>query len=120
MLIQLSELVEQGEYDAMLAQTYLNNEQWQLAITFADKAIGKADKINHEESTKKISYLGNMYLAKGMAHFNLKRFEQSLNAFANAEEQVKTKKTAQQWVKYVAREQENYRQEQQVRLAMLN
>jgi len=119
-LTQLSELVEQGDYDAMLAQTYLNNEQWQLAISFAEKAIIKANEIKHEESTEKISYLGNMYLAKGMAHFNLKRFEQSLNAFANAEKQQKTKKSAQQWAKYVAREQENYRQQQQVRLAMLN
>ena len=116
-LMQLSELVEEGKYDALLAQTFLNNEKWQLAITYADKAINKATKINNHEAAKgKVAYLGNMYLTTGMAHFNLKHFEQSLTAFASAAKQVKTNKAAQQWAKYVEREQESY----QVRLAMLN
>lgn len=123
-LRQLSDLVEEGKYDALLAQTFLNTEQWQLAITYADKAISKAVKlrdVNHKKSVKKsASYLGNMYLATGMAQFNLKHFEKSLSAFANATQQVKTKKTAQQWTKYVVREQENHLQQKQVRLAMLN
>jgi len=133
-LMQLSDVAEQGKYDALLAQTFLNNEQWQQAIIYADKAIAKAKvkakvkakasevaKITNRESTKKnASYLGNMYLAAGMAHFNLLQFEQSLSAFAKAVTQAKTKKSAQQWAKYVEREHENYLQQKQVRLAMLN
>lgn len=127
-LLQLSELsdsVEQGKYDALLAQTYLNNEKWQDTITYADKAISKAlSKAhidNNEIATKEVaSYLGNMYLAKGMAYFNLKNFEQSLNAFSNATTQKNTQKAALQWTKYVEREQESYQQQQQMRLAMLN
>ena len=130
-LMQLSDLVEQGKYDALLAQTFLNNEQWQLTITYAAKAItkaahlSKAENINNDKSTKAVaSYLGNMYLATGMAQFNLKNFQQSLSAFSNAGKQVKTKKAAQQWVKYVKREQETYliqkQQQKKIRLAMIN
>jgi len=130
-LSQLSDLAELGKYDALLAQTFLNNEQWQLAITYATKAITKAahlskeKNISNDKSTKAVaSYLGNMYLATGMAQFNLKNFQQSLSAFSNAGKQVKTKKAAQQWVKYVKREQETYliqkQQQKKIRLAMIN
>lgn len=113
-LKQLSDIAETGNYDALLAQTYLNTEQWQHAITFADKAINKS------KTEKKSDYLGNMYLAKGMANFSLKDFEQSLEAFEKAKQLPKIQKTAQQWANYVEREQEVYQRQQQVRLAMLN
>lgn len=113
-LKQLSEISDSGQYDALLAQTYLNTEQWKNAIEFADKAIAKS------KDEKQASYLGNMFLAKGMANFNLKEFDDSLVAFVKAESLPKIKKTAQQWVKYVEREQEVFERQQQVRLAMLN
>lgn len=110
----LSNIVDNGKYDALLSQTYLNTEQWKKAIIYADKAI---DKSNGDSST---SYLGNMYLAKGMASFNLKEFKESLSAFVQAEKLPKIKKTAQQWTKYVEREQEAFQRYQQIRLARLN
>lgn len=113
-LTQLSRIADSGKYDAILAQTYLNTEQWQQAITFADKAISRSKTENNPE------YLGNMYLAKGMANFNLHEFEPSLDAFIKAEKIPKIQKTAQQWVKYVEREQDVFQRQQQVRLAMLN
>lgn len=113
-LKKLSELSDSGKYDALLAQTYLNNEQWQQAIKYADIALLKSEK------ERDVTYLGNMYLAKGMANFNLKQFESSLNAFEAAEQLPKIQKTAEQWLKYVAREQDVFERQQQVRLAMLN
>lgn len=113
-LKQLSELADSGKYDALLAQTYLNTEQWQQSIIYADKAIAKSNE--YSDGT----YLGNMYLTKGMANFNLKEFKLSLAAFVKAEQLPKIKKTAQQWVKYVEREQAVFQRQQQVRLAMLN
>ena len=80
----------------------------------ADKAIKKS--VNDKDT----SYLGNMYLAKGMANFNLKQFDASLVAFSAAEKLPKLKKTAQQWQKYVEREQVSYQRQQAMRLAMLN
>ncbi|GAA0820965.1 hypothetical protein GCM10009111_27230 [Colwellia asteriadis] len=114
-LTQLSAMAEDGKYDALLAQTYLNNELWQQAISAANQAITKAEKTqSSEENTP--NYLGNMYLAQGMANFNLQKFEDSLTAFAKALKVPSSKATAQQWAKYVEREQDNYA----TRLAMLN
>jgi tetratricopeptide (TPR) repeat protein len=118
-LTQLSSMLEEGKYDALLAQTYLNNEQWQQAITSAKQAIAKsklASKVKNNGSDKEVNYLGNMYLAQGMAQFNLQNFDRSLTAFGQASKIASSKKTAQQWAKYVEREQNNH----EVRLAMLN
>jgi len=93
-LKQLSVIAEKGKYDAQLAQTYLNQEQWQLAINAANAAI------KHSA----LSQQGKMYLVKGMAYFNLQKFEQSLNAFQQALKSQNSKKVAQQWLKYVERE----------------
>ncbi|MCW8834494.1 MAG: hypothetical protein OQK09_01505 [Colwellia sp.] len=113
-LQELSKLADSGKYDALLAQTYLNTEQWHNTIKFADIAIAKS------KNDSEAPYLGNMYLAKGMANFNLKAFEQSLAAFVKAEKLPKIKKTAQQWAKYVEREQVVFQRQQEIRLAMLN
>lgn len=126
-LTQLSVITESGKYDAMLAQSLLNNEQWQAAIVAADAALTRIKStlsgLNADDDSVSSSlqkelnvHLGNMYLVQGMANFNLKQFEKSLQAFAQAVKLPKTKKTAQQWSKYVEREQRNHK----VHLAMLN
>ena len=104
-LQKAAEIAEHGKFDAQLAQTYLNTEKWQLAIEHADKAISRG-KLDND---------GNMLLVLGMAHFNLMQFEQSLSAFELAKDIKSTKKMAQQWSRYVAKEQ-SY----QKKLAMLN
>jgi tetratricopeptide (TPR) repeat protein len=113
-LKELSKIVDHGKYDALLSQTYLNTEKWKQAIMYADEAIARS----HGDNS--ISYLGNMYLAKGMANFNLKKFKDSLSAFEKAEKLPKIKKTAQQWAKYVEREQEAFQRYQQLNLVSLN
>jgi tetratricopeptide (TPR) repeat protein len=113
-LDKLTLINEGGQYEALLAQLYINSENWQQAIMAAGKAIKKS--VNDKDT----SYLGNMYLAKGMANFNLKQFDASLVAFSAAEKLPKLKKTAQQWQKYVEREQVSYQRQQAMRLAMLN
>jgi tetratricopeptide (TPR) repeat protein len=107
-LIKAAEIGETGKFDAHLAQAYLNLEKWQLAINSADKALerGKLDS----ESTE-----GNMYLVKGMAAFNLQKFEQSLLAFEKARKVKSSAKTAKQWFHYVEKEQGAKQ-----KLAMLN
>tara|TARA_B110000881_G_C18588853_1_gene526600 strand:+ start:1383 stop:2747 length:1365 start_codon:yes stop_codon:yes gene_type:complete len=115
-LTQLTAVNDTGKYDAMLAQALLNSEQWPAAIDSAGKAIKRihatlsisnpANKMAKASVKKELNMqLGNMYLVQGMANFNLKQFEKSLQAFSHATELPKTKKTAQQWAKYVEREQ---------------
>jgi hypothetical protein len=104
-LIKASTIADTGKFDASLAQAYLNLEQWKLASDSADQAIKRGG----------IERLGNMYLVKGMALFNLARFDESLSAFTQAQKLPESEKTAKQWYSYVEREQGV-----QQRLAMLN
>jgi tetratricopeptide (TPR) repeat protein len=97
-LINAAKISDTGKFDAHLAQAYLNLEKWQLAIKSADKAL------NHGGLDSETN-LGNMYLVKGMAAFNLQQFEQSLSAFEQATKVKSSAKTAKQWFKYVEKEQ---------------
>jgi hypothetical protein len=94
-LIRASTIADTGKFDASLAQAYLNLEQWKLASDSADQAIKRGG----------IERLGNMYLIKGMAFFNLARFDESLSAFTQAQKLPESKKIAKQWYNYVEREQ---------------
>ncbi len=114
-LKNVSEIANSGKHDALLAQTYLNDEQWQFAINFAKQAIRRLGKVNENNSAKEKD-IANMHLVLGMANFNLKKFELSLSAFAKASRFNSTKKAALQWGKYVEREQQNHK----IQLAMLN
>ncbi|HCM48125.1 MAG TPA: hypothetical protein DIS98_11695 [Colwellia sp.] len=114
-LIRVSDMNPSGKHDALLAQTYLNNEQWLAAINAAKLTLARYAE--HKQSNmKNLKNTANMHLIIGMASFNVKSFERSLAAFAKASQFVSTKKTALQWGKYVEREQAQYK----VQLAMLN
>ncbi len=114
-LIRISDIAHSGEHDALLAQTYLNNEQWQAAIDSSRLALVRYAE--HKQSkVNNIKDIANMHLILGMANFNLKNFEPSLTAFSKASKFISTKKTALQWGKYVEREQQQHK----VQLAMLN
>lgn len=104
-LVKASEIAETGKFDAFLAQSYLNLEKWELAIASAKKAIKRGG----------VDRLGNMHLVIGMSNFNLKHFEASLTAFADAQKLKESAKTAEQWYQYVKREQSA-----QMQLAMLS
>jgi len=104
-LKQLSKIADTGKFDVQLAQTYLNNEQWQLALDSAETALKRGG----------ISQNGTMYLVKGMAYFNIHKFDLALSALNQAEKSKGSEKMAQQWRKYVKREQ-SY----QNRLAQVN
>jgi len=100
-----AELADNGAFDERLAQAYLNTEQWSLTISSAKKAIKRGGLVNE----------GNMYLALGMAHFNLQAYTDSLAAFNQAQSFDLVAKTAKQWVSYVEKEQKH-----QQRLAMVS
>jgi len=99
-LIKAAEVSETGKYDAQLAHSYLNLENWQMAAKSADKALERGG----------ISRVGDMHLVLGMSYFNMQDFEQSLHAFKAAENIKTSAKTAKQWYAYVKREQGQYAQ----------
>ncbi|KMT64600.1 tetratricopeptide repeat protein [Catenovulum maritimum] len=103
-LAKAADLSEDGNLDAQLGQTYLNLEQFELAIEATEKALKKGDLKDE----------GRAQLVLGMAYFNLKYFDKSLKALAIAAEHNGSKKMAQQWKKYVAKEKQHAEQLKQM------
>lgn len=93
-MAQAAELSDDGELDAQLAQIYLNMEDWDNAISAAEKAIEKGELRN----------AGIPYLIKGMALYNKKQYAQALNELAEAEKFKSSRGMAQQWSKFVESE----------------
>jgi len=102
-MISAAELSSDGELDAQLAQLYLNMEQWDKAIAAAQRALDKGELRNP----------GMSHLVIGMAYFNQKRFNDSLNQLAKAEEYDSSRRMAQQWGRYVQAEKVSYEQLQE-------
>ena len=95
-----AEIAEDGRFDEQLAQAFVNTEKWSKAIDAANTAIKRGGLTNE----------GNMYLALGMAQFNLAQFDKALDAFKQASGFDETSKTAKQWLIYVKKEAEYKKQ----------
>ncbi len=86
-----------------IARLYIDLERWNEALEYATKA---------ENIIEHIKEPGNIYVVKGIALLNLKRFNESISAFKQAREINETKRIANQWLKFVERESEIYRSTQ--------
>lgn len=87
-----------GNFDAQLAEIYVNTEQWDKAIDAAVIALEKGELNNP----------GNMHMALGMANYNLQQFDLSLLALEKAKGYKPTNNMASQWIKYVSNEQRSH------------
>lgn len=94
-LQEAAQIAEHGNFDAQLAEIYVNTEQWVKALEAAANALSKGNLNNP----------GNVHMAVGMANYNMQRYEQSLYALAKAKEFQKTQNMATQWIAYVSKEQ---------------
>jgi len=83
-----------GNLNARLAETYLELEKWDEAISSAIEAKKKGDLDNP----------GNMDIAIGIAYFNLNKFSLAIESFKFASKEKRQKKMADQWLKYTERE----------------
>lgn len=95
-----SELSEDGELNAQLAQIFLNTEKWDDAIAQAELALQRGN----------IRSPGTAHLVIGMALYNKQQFAAALNALAEAEKFKQTEKMAQQWQKFVSGEKASFEQ----------
>jgi uncharacterized protein HemY len=90
-LKRAAELSGDGELYVRLAQAHLNLEHWKEAATAIAKGL-ELGGISREDTS-------NIML--GMAYFNMDRFPQARRAFQAALPDNRSKRTAQQWIKYV-------------------
>ena len=82
---------EEGELYIRLAQSYINLEEWADASAAARKGLSVGDLKRND--TANIMY--------GMALFNQKKLEQARKAFQAASKDKRSKRAAEQWIKYV-------------------
>ncbi len=90
---------DSGELYATLCTIYLDNDEFEKAVEACDKGLAKGD----------VKRRGNTYLVKGMAHFNLKQYDSARKAFKEAAKDDRSKSYAQQWLKFMNKEQERER-----------
>ena len=89
-LKQAAAMSDDGELYIRLAQSHLNLEEWDKAAAAAKKGLAAGNL--KRKDTANIMY--------GMALFNQKKLEQAKRAFAAAAKDKRSKRAAQQWIKY--------------------
>lgn len=102
-LKQAAALSKEGELDIRLAQSYLNLEKWEDAVTALKSGLAKGG-IKRQD-------IANVML--GHALFEQRKYEASLNAFQNARADKRSRKTADQWIVYIKSEQNRQQQLQE-------
>ena len=90
----LSALEDTGIAHQQIAEIRLQQGKYRKVISAAFEA----------EQRGQLSNPGNLYLALGMAHFNLKEFEAAIDALNMAAEYKNVQKMATQWLKFVEKE----------------
>ena len=89
-LRQAAAISDDGELYIRLAQSHINLEEWNEAANAAKKGLASGNLKRRD--TANIMY--------GMALFNQKKLEQAKRAFAAAAKDKRSKRAAQQWIKY--------------------
>jgi len=94
-LIKASQIAKDGNIHVRLAQTYIGLDRYEEAAeaVTAGLKLGGIDRPDQ----------ANLML--GMALFELQKFDAAKNAFANATRDDRSKKAAEDWMKYVESEQ---------------
>jgi tetratricopeptide (TPR) repeat protein len=92
-------LSDDGELDLRLAQSHQNLANWQDCIDAARDALSKGDLRREDQ--------GNMIL--GACLFELEEYGQARTAFRTAEEDTRSRTSAQSWIQYVNAEEERER-----------
>ncbi len=89
-----SKLADTGKLYKQLGHSYVEREQWKKAVAALTKALKKGG----------IKRKGDTYILLGMSYFELKDYPKATDAFNQAKQQKnkKSKKTAQQWLDYLA------------------
>lgn len=93
-LMDATELAEDGELDAQLAHLYYNKEQFDKAIASSNSAIQKGGLANQ----------GAVHMLLGLSYYNQKEFVSALDELAKAEQFKSSRAAAQQWAIYVGTE----------------
>jgi tetratricopeptide (TPR) repeat protein len=83
-----------GDMWARLCNIYLDNDDFKKAVEACDKGLKKGG----------VKRADTAHLVKGMAHFNLKQYKSARKEFNLAGKDKRSKKYAEQWIKFMDKE----------------
>jgi len=86
-----SELNEKGELYLQLGRIHVEQERWSEALKSIKQALNKGGLKNK----------GEAYILLGLSHYEMEKNVLAKQAFKHAIKFTKTKKSAQQWLKYI-------------------
>ncbi|WP_353874486.1 tetratricopeptide repeat protein [Aliikangiella maris] len=96
-LLDAAKQSSDGNIDAQLAEVLVNQSKYEQAIEVANRAKEKGELKNP----------GHVDVALGMAHYNLKNYNQAIDHFKLAAKDDKVNKMAQKWLQFVTSEKLN-------------
>ncbi len=83
--------MQKGELYLQLGRIHVEQELWQTSITVIKKALKKGG----------LKQTGEAYTLLGISYYETGQLQSAKNAFIHALDYRKTKKSAQQWLKYI-------------------
>jgi len=98
-LERAANMASDGELFVRVAQSQLNLEQWDKAASSIRKGLQRGGLKRQDQA----------YVMLGMAEFNQDKLDSARSAFNNALADNRSRKTAQQWIKFVDTELERKR-----------
>ena len=94
-LERAARVADDGDIYAELGNILVDQEEWEAAEAAASKALDKGNLDRPDLA----------HIARGMALFNMQRYEESKAAFRRARKFSDSERVAAQWVRYVGNEQ---------------
>lgn len=99
-LVEAAKLSDEGDVDITLAQAYINTDNYKGAVDALQSGLRK----------RGIKRADQAYIMLGMALFETKKYNASIEAFQEAAKDRRSQKTAESWIKYVRSERDRERQ----------
>jgi tetratricopeptide (TPR) repeat protein len=95
-LTRAAELSSDGKLDVILAQTFMNLDRWEEAVTAIQRALGKGGLDRPDQAQVML----------GQALFELERFDDARAAFRAAQSDRGSRQLAAQWLSYIDSEED--------------
>jgi tetratricopeptide (TPR) repeat protein len=93
-LTHAAKMSKDGELDIVLAQSYINLEEWEPAVKAIRAGIAKSGLRRPDQA----------YVMLGQVLFNLKSYQESRRAFERAQADSRSRKLAARWLSYIENE----------------
>jgi tetratricopeptide (TPR) repeat protein len=104
-LVRAADMTIDGNVDARLSELLIDLERWSDVLKYTSRATKKGMLDNP----------GNVFVASGIAYFNLKNYPAAIEQFTLAKDQKRQTRIAAQWLAFAERESQNQSKSRNIR-----